>query len=454
MKKFLLLAIAVAVIWAAGYQLVGNMSDIPEGTQAQKVLAIFKDNGCLKCHSKKDKAPFYAEFPIFGKFVKEDIAMGIRSFDIDPTIEALESGKTVDETSLAKIEFATEGDRMPLFSYRIIHWNSKMSELEETTIMEWIKSERKKLAENLNVAEEFLNEPVRPLPESVPYDPRKAKLGSILYHHTALSGDETVSCATCHELGKGGVDGLQFSTGIREQKGAINAPTVFNAYFNKRQFWNGRAGNLEEQAGGPPMNPVEMDGGSWEKIAERLSKDSSFKKQFEEVYPDGFTEKNITDAIGQFERTLITPNCRFDKYLRGDKSALTADEIEGYKVFKKAYCSVCHSGINLGGQTFEYMGLKHDYFSARGDIGNVDDKGLEGFTSDMRDLHKFKTPSLRNIELTAPYFHDGTVHSLDKAVEIMAKYQRDVELTQQEKDNLVKFLKTLTGELNGKPLKQ
>ena len=227
---------------------------------------------------------------------------------------------------------------------------------------------------------------------------------------------------------------------------------MFNAAFNAKQFWDGREDTLEQQAGGPPMNPIEMDGESWEKIAKRLEADPAFKAEFTKTYPDGFTQKNITDAIAAFERTLITPDSPFDRYLKGDKNAMSPEAIKGYELFKKANCAVCHSGENLGGQTFEYMGLRRDYFRDRGNVGKINDKGRFSFTKDERDLHKFKTPTLRNIALTAPYFHDGSTQSLRQAVEIMAKYQRDVSLTDEEIDNIVKFLEALTGEYKGKKL--
>ena len=200
------------------------------------------------------------------------------------------------------------------------------------------------------------------------------------------------------------------------------------------------------------MNPVEMDGVSWEKIAKRLEADSAFSAEFKKVYPDGFTQKNITDAIAAFERTLITPDSPFDRYLKGDKGALTQEELKGYELFKQPNCAVCHSGENLGGQTFEYMGLRRDYFKDRGNVGKINDKGRYSHTKDERDMHKFKTPTLRNVALTAPYFHDGSTQSLRQAVEIMAKYQRGVSLSDAEIDYVVKFLESLTGEYNGKKL--
>ena len=454
MKKAIVIISLLCVAWAAGYLIESNRSAIPEGTESQKVLYVLKNAGCIMCHTKAAQAPFYAHIPLVGNLIKYDMSEGLKHFDIGETVDLLKNAKDANETALAKIESSIEDNSMPPFRFKIVHWSSNISKAEKDVIANWIKSERKKLNAKSGIAEKFANEPVWPIPSKLTVDEQKAKLGSILYHHTALSGDETVSCATCHPLDNAGVDGLQTSTGIRNQKGDINAPTVYNAAFNIRQFWDGRAGTLAEQAGGPPMNPVEMDGGSWEKVAQRLSKDSEFKKQFEAVYPKGFTPENITDAIASFEKTLITPDSPFDKYLKGESKALTEQQIRGYELFKEAKCSTCHAGQNLGGQTFEYMGLKGEYFADRGNVGKINDTGLKSFTKDERDIHKFKTPTLRNVALTAPYFHDGAAKTLKDAVIAMAKYQRAKDLTDSEIDDIVKFLESLTGTLNGKPLKK
>lgn len=451
-KKILIAIIVLAIAYGTGYMIVGNSSNIPEGSTNQKAIYALNEAGCIMCHSKNAKPPFYASIPIVGSLIKSDMQMGLRAYDITDTVKAIESGAKVSSTDLAKIEYAVDSNTMPPFRFKIVHWKSNISAAERKAIANWIISERAKLNANSGISKDFANEPVWPIPQSLDVDPAKVRLGSILYHHTALSGDGTVSCASCHPLDKAGVDALQTSTGIRKQKGDINAPTVFNVAFNAKQFWDGREDTLEQQAGGPPMNPIEMGGESWEKIAKRLEADPAFKAEFTKTYPDGFTQKNITDAIAAFERTLITPDSPFDRYLKGDKNAMSPEAIKGYELFKKANCAVCHSGENLGGQTFEYMGLRRDYFRDRGNVGKINDKGRFSFTKDERDMHKFKTPTLRNVALTAPYFHDGSTQSLRQAVEIMAKYQRDVSLTDEEIDNIVKFLEALTGEYKGKKL--
>jgi cytochrome c peroxidase len=234
--------------------------------------------------------------------------------------------------------------------------------------------------------------------------------------------------------------------------GGVNAPTVFNAVYNFVQFWDGRAATLAAQAAGPPVNPVEMASPSFDMIVAKLQDDKKFAKRFEAVYPDGITEANLTDAIEHFERTLLTPGSRFDKWLMGDDAAITAEELEGYELFKTYDCATCDAGQNLGGLSYELMGLRRHYFEERGLELTEEDNGRYKETKLERDRHRFKVPGLRNVEHTWPYYHDRTRHTLEEAVSDMGKYQSDVELTQAEVDKITAFLKTLTGEYQGKPI--
>ena len=311
---------------------------------------------------------------------------------------------------------------------------------------------RSGLYTDVAVAPDFINEPIRPIADSISVDVRKVVLGNLLYHDTRLSADNTVSCASCHGLDTGGVDNKQYSEGVGGQLGGVNAPTVYNAAYNFVQFWDGRAGTLAEQAAGPPLNPVEMACESFDQIISKLTEDKNFVVAFNEVYPDGLNEKNITNAIQEFEKTLLTPNSRFDRYLKGQKDAITADEIAGYDLFKKYDCATCHVGEILGGQSYELIGVQHDYFADRQAEMTEEDNGRFKQTKAERDRHRFKVPGLRNIELTAPYFHDGSMATMDDAVRAMAKYQLGIDLPQPEVDKIVAFLRTLTGEYKGKLL--
>lgn len=450
-KKIILVALLIAAGAVTVYRLV-NQAPSESLAANERMLAILTDGGCMECHSATPKLPFYANFPVAGKLVKEDIEKGYREFDVEPMMTALKNGEKISEVDLAKVEKVIKDGTMPLAKYYLIHWGSSMTAKKTEISLDWIKNYRAQAYPNLLAAAEFANEPVRPIHDSIPVDIRKVILGDMLFHDTRLSADNTVSCATCHSLNTAGVDNKQFSVGIKEQVGGVNAPTVFNAHYNFVQFWDGRAATLAAQAGGPPLNPIEMGHKSFDDICKVLSEDKAFEKVFMEVYPEGFTEATITDAIQEFERTLITPNSRFDKYLKGDKNILTAEEINGYDLFKKYNCATCHVGENLGGQSYELMGMRADYFGDRGTEITFEDHGRNKETKTERDMHRFKVPGLRNIELTGPYFHDGTKKTLEEAVIDMAKYEVGVNLTESETADIVKFLKTLTGEYKGNTL--
>jgi cytochrome c peroxidase len=291
---------------------------------------------------------------------------------------------------------------------------------------------------------------VKPLPITTNLDPRKVALGRALFHEPKLSHDNTISCASCHDLRGGGADGREHSVGIHGTVGTINAPTVFNSAANFKQFWDGRAATLEEQVNGPVQSPAEM-GSNWDEIVTKLQATPSFVTAFAEAYRDGIQPQNVRHAIAEFERSLITPNSRFDRFLRGDKTALTASEQEGYRKFKSHGCTSCHQGVNLGGNLFETLGAMADYFEDRGEITKAD-LGRYNVTGREEDRYVFKVPSLRNIALTAPYLHDGAAATLADAVSVMARYQLGERLPDEDLKQIVEFLKTLTGEYEGHPL--
>ena len=297
-------------------------------------------------------------------------------------------------------------------------------------------------------------EPVEVIPDYVETNPAKVALGKKMFNDTRISLDNTISCATCHVLEDGGADHAdeRVSEGINGLQGTVNSPTVFNAVFNIDQFWNGRAHTLAEQAAAPPINPVEMGDQTWEQIIERLCQDASLVAEFKAIYPEeGLTEATVTDAIEEFEKTLITPNDKLDRYLKGDKNAMSIEELAGYQAFKANDCATCHYGKTLGGQSFELMSKYGDYFAdrkqSRPDIAyNDDDNGLFGFTGKAEDMHKFKVPNLRNISKTAPYYHDGTIESLEEAVRLMFHYELGKTATDEQVASITTFLKALDGE--------
>lgn len=451
MKNTILGIVAIATIaLISQYYKMDRSPDLNDEPNAQ-ALAILESGQCLVCHSQAAELPFYASFPIIGEQVKQDAAFGVEKIDLTATYEALKSGGLVNEVALAKIEFAIAEGSMPPFKYYAMHWGSRINNTERDMMLNWAKRYRAKNYSLGTNAVEFANEPVQAIPESVSVDQRKADIGFKLYHDVRLSSDNTISCASCHGLNTGGVDNDRFSKGVNGQRGGINAPTTFNAVHNFVQFWDGRATDLQQQAAGPPLNPVEMASTSWEQIAEKLAADKALSEQFLLLYPEGYTEHSITDAIQEFEKTLITPNSQFDKYLKGDKSALSKEELAGYELFKKYECATCHVGVNLGGQTYEKMGLHADYFGIRGDITEAD-YGRFAQTQENYDKHRFKVPTLRNIALTWPYFHDGSYALMEEAADVMALYQVGHTLTDDEKSKLVAFFHTLTGEYQGKLL--
>ena len=444
----LLLVAAAAMIVV--YRAVNRVpsADLP---QYERVYEIFDDGGCLSCHSADPKIPFYAKLPVAGKIVMKDIDSGYRAFDIEPFMEALKVDAEVNAIDLAKIEKVVIDDRMPMPKYYLVHWGSSLTDAKRDIVLNWAADERIAMYDD-DLPAARAAEPVRPIDPSVEADPAKVALGYALFHYSRLSVDNTVSCASCHDLSNAGVDNHQYSHGVDDQVGGVNAPTVYNAVYNFVQFWDGRAKTLADQAAGPPLNPIEMASESFDQIIAKLAADKDFAKAFNAVYPDGLTEANITDAIEEFERTLVTPDSRFDKWLRGDDSALNADELAGYELFKKYDCATCHAGPNLGGLSYELMGLRADYFADRGLEMTHEDNGRYKETQLERDRHRFKVPGLRNVEHTWPYYHDGTRVTLEEAVRDMGIYQSGVELTDIEIDNISDFLRTLTGEYQGKKI--
>ncbi len=290
--------------------------------------------------------------------------------------------------------------------------------------------------------------PVQPLPAVPALDPARVALGRALFHDTRLSRDGSVSCASCHLLASGGHDPRPLSQGVGGALGSVNAPTVLNASLNFSQFWDGRAGSLEEQAHGPVNNPVEM-ATTWPEVIAKLNADTGFRAGFEAVYAGGLTPANIVDAIATFERTLLTPDAPFDRFLRGDTTAMDAMSQEGFRRFSEIGCISCHQGVNLGGNMYQRFGILGDYLAdrPRSEAQRKADLGRFNVTGLASDRYVFKVPGLRNVALTAPYFHDGSAANLHEAIAIMGRYQLGRELDAREIDTISAFLHALTGAL-------
>ena len=449
--KLIIASLVVVGFLAVTYWVV-NRAPSQELTADVQMQEIITSGGCLRCHSSNPDLPFYANWPVANGMIMKDVTAGYRTFDMTEMAEALKAGKSVGKVALAKVEKVMMDGRMPLHQYYMVHWGSTTTDAKKEMALAWVKQHRLAYYANGLAAAEFANEPIRPIADSLPVDMHKVVLGDMLYHDTRLSADNSISCASCHGLNTGGVDNKRYSEGVGGQFGGVNAPTVYNAAYNFVQFWDGRANTLAEQAAGPPLNPVEMACHSFDEIIAKLQQDVNFTKAFTEVYPEGYSEKSITNAIEEFEKTLLTPNSRFDRYLKGEKSAINDTELTGYELFKKYDCVTCHVGETLGGQSYELMGVKRDYFADRGSEMTEEDNGRFKQTKTDRDKHRFKVPGLRNIALTAPYFHDGSIKTMKDAVDYMAKYQVDAILSNEELGEIVAFLETLTGEYKGKPL--
>ena len=283
-------------------------------------------------------------------------------------------------------------------------------------------------------------EPIQPVTAAKVANPAMVELGKKLFFDPRLSRSGFISCNSCHNLSMGGTDNIKTSIGHNWQRGPINSPTVLNSSMNVAQFWDGRAKDLQEQAGGPIANPGEM-AFTHELAIDVLASIPAYRSEFRQVFgQDKLTIEQVTRAIAAFEEVLVTPGSRFDQWLMGKKSALTKDELAGYQLFKSSGCIACHNGPAVGGNTFQKMGVVEPYKTA------MTAQGRSAVTGKDADRFNFKVPTLRNVELTYPYFHDGEAATLTQAVDVMGRLQLGRTFTADENAKLVAFLKTLTGK--------
>ncbi|GAB4292222.1 MAG: cytochrome-c peroxidase [Thiohalomonadaceae bacterium] len=291
-----------------------------------------------------------------------------------------------------------------------------------------------------SVVVQAAGEPIEPIRPVQQVNLAQVELGKKLYFDPRLSKSGFISCNSCHNLSMGGSDNLKTSIGHNWQRGPINAPTVLNSSMNLAQFWDGRAADLKAQAGGPIANPGEM-AFTHTLAIDVLESIPQYVVEFKQVFgKDKIDIDMVTTAIAEFEKTLVTPNSRFDQWLLGKEDALTAKELAGYKLFKESGCVACHNGPAIGGNSFQKMGLVEPY-KAKSPA-----EGLSAVTGKDADRFKFKVPTLRNVELTYPYFHDGEAETLTEAVDVMGRLQLGKKFTKQENAQIVAFLKTLTGD--------
>lgn len=289
------------------------------------------------------------------------------------------------------------------------------------------------------------NEPIEPIPLEVDVDLGRASLGRKLFEDTILSADNSMSCSSCHALDQAAIDPRGKSIGINGEERPLNSPTMFNSQFQFKQFWAGQGETTPASVEGPLLSQKGL-GANWPDVLTKLEQSPDYRRLFKSAYREGITQETVKDAIFTFERSLITPNSRFDQFLTGDANALTNNEKEGYRRFKAYGCVSCHQGMLLGGNLFQKTGIFGNYAQDRGNETEAD-AGRFNVTGEEKDRYVFKVPGLRNINETAPYFHDGEVETLEDAVKLMAKYQLGRSINQADVDLIVEFLKTLTGEM-------
>lgn len=394
---------------------------------------------CKDCHTAHTEYPFYYNLPLIKDLIDQDIKKGRAYFNMDEEIFNKEFDSDISAASLNRIKAVLEDGSMPPLQYKLMHWDANFSDTEKKIMLTWIR--------------DLSNGDFVPLPtkEELELDENLVNLGNKLFHDTKLSRDNTISCASCHDLAKGGTDQMQFSIGVAGGHGHINSPTVFNSVFNIKQFWDGRAEDLIAQAHGPVHNPLEM-GSNWDEVVSKISSDPEYISLFETAFGSKeMTGDKIATAIAEFEKSLLTPDNKFDQYLKGNDYALNDKEKEGFELFKKYNCNNCHLGPAIGSNSFQKMGLTKDYFSDRAQGLNglkqmplaKEDLGRFNVTKVESDRHVFKVPTLRNIKKTYPYLHDGTVRSLARTVEIMGEYQVGKSIAKEDVNKIVLFLKTL-----------
>jgi len=293
-----------------------------------------------------------------------------------------------------------------------------------------------------------IKEPIKPIPQTIKLDTQLFQLGSLIFYDKRLSKNKNVACDSCHKASEGLAENISFSTSSNGKLRNRNTQSLFNSTYLAYLHWDGKFSSLEE------LSRRGMKGAtsnSWENILEFLKNDEQYAKIFLSIFSDGVTKNNVSKALAEYQKSYITPNSAFDQYLRGDKTAMSMKQKHGYTLFKNYGCVSCHNSMTIGGQMFAKLGQFGNYFKDRGDIKDAD-YGRYRVTNRESDRFKFRVPSLRNVALTAPYFHDATQKTLKDAIQTMAKYQLGRSLSEDDTFAIESFLKTLTGTFNGKPL--
>lgn len=455
--KYVMILAATGAVATVGGQIsqciidaMHDSTDIPamDPASADAVATEVLKMKCADCHAADASYSRFLNFFSFG-LMRDHVEGAKRAFTLTPDY-TVRSGNV----DYLKMDYVLRTRRMPPASYSAMHLGSRLTPTDVAVLRQKYK---------VGGAALRAFSPIQPAPEpTTELEAARIYLGYLLYHDGRLSTNNKVSCASCHDLTKGGTDNLAKSEGVPgpdglPQLGGVNAPSTFNAAGNIRQFWDGRAADLKEQAGGPPLNPVEMGFTcveDWDIIAHKLSRDPGIVALFAYVFGDrGITGDTITTAIAAYEQTLVTPDSAFDRYLKGDEKALTDTQKAGMESFVELGCATCHSGPTLGGISFEYINTHGDFRALATPADYKEGAyGLKDFTKKEEHKDMFRVPNLRNVALTAPYFHTGTVNSLQEAVSIMIQTQNGAGAAGETTvKNITRFLEAQTGKLYGKP---
>lgn len=280
-----------------------------------------------------------------------------------------------------------------------------------------------------------------PVPAPQLTEREKIELGKTLFQDPLFAKNLSTSCASCHQLKNSGVDNLTRYLTINKTQGSVNTPSVFNASLNFRQFWNGRAKTIAD-AIDDHVKDETIFANNWPDIVHKIGANSLYASSFKKIYANGVTKDNINNALTVYIENLVTPNSAFDRYLKGDKTALSNEELKGYRLFRKYGCVSCHQGPNMGGNLFQRLGIYKNYFADKGTNGKAD-LGLYNVTGKEEDKYVFKVPSLRNIALTGPYLHDGSVKTLPEMIQIMGIYQAGQPIRNEDANAIAQFLQSL-----------
>lgn len=407
-------------------------------SKMEQMEVIIDEGGCMVCHASPEYASHRIHWPVVGYLIEKDAKRGIRFSNMSHAFEQLYEKKSITQPVLYKLQRIALNRSMPPLSFQLVHWKSPLIKGKRDILLDWVYN---RLSEDYDVpypVTHALFQPIQPLPDSLPTDPLKATLGRSLYYN--------LSCASCHNPETGGTDNLPFSIGVHNQPSETSTLTTFNAIFHTVFSWDGKATTPEEMVSLHFKDPVKMQADTIDVLIDVLAENKELMDLFAQAYPDtDMTENTLIDALVEYLKTLITPNSPFDRYLKGDEDAISRDAKKGYDLFKKYSCATCHSGVPVGGLSLEYVGTANEFFINREEL-ILEDMGHYKVTGNPIDIHRFKVPGLRNIELTYPYFHNSVTDNLRIAVSAMAYHQRGKKLSEKEKDKIIAFLKTLTGE--------